>query len=251
MPRPSIVELHAIPDHGHYGTNIYYYNQDLFETAGIPLPTPEWTVDDLEAAAVAITAAPTTYGFRANGGGAEHMPGYLRMFGGDLLSEDGTTCKLSEEGSVAALRWLYDLQFTEKVDPCTCGDTTRDSFLPGTVGMYNWTPGFVAEFIKVPDWTFTWGAQVVPLGPDGQRSSQASGAFCITGNSKHPNEAFEVLDFFSTSKMVSSMYLVARVAPVDAPMFGQVTAWRSSARSTRRLPIPSSRARSPGPQRPH
>lgn len=192
-------ELHAIPNHGHYGTNVYYYNQDLFEAAGVDLPTPEWTTDDLVTAAKAITDAPTTYGFRAVGSGAEHMPGYLRMFSGDLLSPDGTICRLNEEGSVAALRWLYDLQFTEQVDPCTCGDTTRDNFVAGQVGAYNWTPGFVAEFQNVPDWTFTWGAMVVPLGPNGERSSQVSaGAFAITGNSQHPNEAFEVLDFFST-----------------------------------------------------
>ena len=192
-------ELHALPNHGHFGTNIYYYNADLFEAAGLDLPTPEWTVDDMQAAAKAITDAPTTYGFRANGGGSEHMPGYLRMFGGDLLSEDGTTCLLGEEGSVAALQWLYNLQFVEKVDPCTCGDTTRDNFVAGQVGIYNWTPGYVAEFQKVPDWTFKWDATVVPLGPNGERASQVSaGAFCITGGSKHPSEAFEVLDFFST-----------------------------------------------------
>jgi ABC-type glycerol-3-phosphate transport system substrate-binding protein len=192
-------ELHAVPNHGHYGTNVYYYNQDLLEAAGMPLPTPEWTVDDLVTSAVAVTDAPTTYGFRAVGSGAEHIPGYLRMFSGDLLSPDGTRCLLSEEGSVAALRWLYDLQFTEQVDPCTCGDTTRDNFVAGTVGIYNWTPGFVAEFQKVPDWTFTWGAMVVPLGPEGQRSSQVSAAgFAITGNSQHPSEAFNILDFYST-----------------------------------------------------
>jgi ABC-type glycerol-3-phosphate transport system substrate-binding protein len=192
-------ELHAIPNHGHYGTNVYYYNQDLIEAAGFEVPTPEWTIDDLEQMAIAITDAPTTYGFRAVGGGAEHIPGYLRMFSGDLLSPDGTRCLLNEEGSIAALQWLYDLQFVHKVDPCTCGDTTRDNFVAGQVGIYNWTPGFAAEFQKVPDWTFTWGAQVVPAGPEGQRGSQVSAAgFCITGGSEHPNEAFQILDFYST-----------------------------------------------------
>ena len=192
-------ELHAIPNHGHYGTTVYYYNRDLFEAAGAELPTPDWTTDDLTAAAKAITNAPEVWGFRAQGAGSEHMPNYLRMFGGELLSEDGTRCLLTEEGSVAALQWLYDLQFVEQVDPCTCGDQARDNFVAGTVGVFNATPGLVAEFQKVPDWTFAWDAMVVPAGPTGLRGSQVSaGAFGITGNSQHPNEAFQVLDFFST-----------------------------------------------------
>src|SRR5690606_3645380 len=105
---------------------------------------------------------------------------YLRMFGGDLLSPDGTRCLLDDERSIAALRWLYDLQFELQVDPCTCGDNTRDNFVAGQVGVYNWTPGYAAEFQNVPDWTFTWGAMVVPAGPEGHRSSQVSaGAFAI------------------------------------------------------------------------
>jgi multiple sugar transport system substrate-binding protein len=192
-------QLHAIPNHGHYGTTVYYYNKDLFTAAGVDLPTPEWTVDDLVTAAQAITNAPDTWGFRATGTGQEHIPNYLRMFGGELLDAEGTRCLLSEENSLAALRWLHDLQFVEQVDPCTCGDQSRENFVAGQVGIFNTTPGLVAEFQKVTDWTFEWDSMVVPAGPDGLRGSQVSaGAFCITGNSKHPSEAFQVLDFFST-----------------------------------------------------
>jgi ABC-type glycerol-3-phosphate transport system substrate-binding protein len=192
-------ELHAVPNHGHYGTAVYYYNRDLFEAAGAAIPVPEWTTDDLTAAAKAITNAPDVWGFRATGTGQEHVPNYLRMFGGDLLNPEGTRCLIGEEGSVAALQWLYDLQFTEMVDPCTCGDQARDNFVAGQVGMFNTTPGLVAEFRNVTDWTFTYETMVVPAGPTGLRGSQASGAgFCITGNSAHPNEAFQVLDFYST-----------------------------------------------------
>jgi multiple sugar transport system substrate-binding protein len=192
-------ELHAIPNHGHFGTTVYYYNKDLFEASGAALPTPEWTVDDLTTAAKAITKEPEIWGFRGTGTGQEHIPNYLRMFGGDLLNAEGTRCGLSDEGSIAALKWLYDLQFVEKVDPCTCGDQQRENFVAGQVGMFNTTPGLVAEFQKVTDWTFAWDTMVVPAGPEGLRGSQVSaGAFGITGNSAHPNEAFQVLDFFST-----------------------------------------------------
>ena len=61
-------QLHAIPNHGHYGTTAYYHNKTLLEKAGIAPLTPEWTTDDLVAAAMAVTAAPEVWGVRTSGG---------------------------------------------------------------------------------------------------------------------------------------------------------------------------------------
>ncbi|MCL4857790.1 MAG: sugar ABC transporter substrate-binding protein [Caldilineaceae bacterium] len=194
-------QVHAIPNHGHFGTVVYYYNKTMYEEAGLEIPSPEWTVDDLVERSVALTEAPEIWGFRASGGGQEHIPSYLRTFGGDLLNEEGTQCLLLEEGSVQALRWLYDLMETHKADPCLCGDQQRENFTAGKVGSFNTTPGLIAEFRNVTDWPFEWDATIGPLGPNGLRGSQVSGAaFCITGNSKHPFEAFQVLDFYSTKE---------------------------------------------------
>jgi ABC-type glycerol-3-phosphate transport system substrate-binding protein len=195
-------KLYGIPNHGHYGTVVYYFNKNLYEAAGADLPHIDWTTDDLVAGALKTTNAPETWGFRSVQG-TEHTPSYLRMFGGDLISDDGTKCLLGEEASIQALRWLYDLKETHKVDPCICGDQVRENFVGGKVGAYNWTPGFVAEFSKVTDWTFEWDVTAAPIGPTGVRGSQVSGAgFCMTppAAEKHPNETFKVLEFFSTKE---------------------------------------------------
>jgi multiple sugar transport system substrate-binding protein len=195
-------KIYGIPNHGHYGTVVYYFNKNLYEAAGADLPNPEWTTDDLVAGALKTTNAPETWGFRAVQG-SEHTPSYLRMFGGELLSADGATCLLGEEHSVAALRWLYDLKATHQVDPCICGDQIRENFVAGKVGAYNWTPGFVAEFSKITDWSFTWDVTPAPFGPEGTRGSQVSGAgFCMTppGAERHPEAIFKVLEFYSTKE---------------------------------------------------
>ncbi len=206
---PSIMQtltvdgkLYGIPNHGHYGTVVYYYNKSLYENAGTVIPSIDWTTEDLVAGAQAVTVAPETWGFRAMMG-SEHTPSYLRSFGGELLSEDGTTCLLGSEGSVAALRWLYDLKETYQVDPCICGDQYRENFVAGKVGAFNTTPGLVAEFSRVTDWGFEWDVTAAPVGPGGQRGSQVSGAgFCMTppAAEKHGEAAFKVLDFFSTKE---------------------------------------------------
>jgi multiple sugar transport system substrate-binding protein len=207
---PNLIEaltldgkLMAIPNHAHFGTVIYYFNKTMFQDAGLELPNPEWTNADWVEAGKALTKAPETWGFRTNGSGGEYIPSYLRMFGGDLYSPDGTKTLIAEEKSVAALKWLYDLMYTDKVDPCICGTDASNNFIAGKVGAFNATPGFAANFYLMPksDWTFEWDATVAPLGPTGLRGSQVSGAgFCITKNSKNPNEAFQVLDFYSTKE---------------------------------------------------
>lgn len=195
-------KLYGIPNHGHFGTVVYYFNKDLYEASGADLPNMEWTSDDLVAGAMKVTKAPDTWGFRSQQG-QEHTPSYVRMFGGEVLSEDGTKCLLGEEKAVQALQWLYDLKATHQVDPCICGDQVRENFVAGKVGAFNTTPGLVAEFSKVTDWAFTWDVTAAPLGPEGIRGSQVSGAgFCMTppAAEKHPNETFKVLEFFSTKE---------------------------------------------------
>ncbi|NJN84956.1 MAG: sugar ABC transporter substrate-binding protein [Caldilineaceae bacterium] len=197
-------QLHAVPNHGHFGTTAYYHNKTLLEESGAALPNPDWTTADLTAAGLAVTKAPEIWGMRAQGGGQEHIPSYLRTFGGDLLNEDGTRCLLTEEGSVAALKWLYDLMKTEEVDPCLCGDDINENFLAGKVGIHNTTTGLVGQYANLTnngEMGFDWGVTVGPVGPNGDRGSQVSAAaFCITGNSDHPNEAFNILDFYSTKE---------------------------------------------------
>lgn len=197
-------QLHAIPNHGHYGTTAYYINKTLIAESGMAVPDSSWTVDDLLAVASATTSAPEVWGMRASGTGQEHIPSYLRTFGGDAINEEGTQSMFDQDGTIAGLRWLYDLQHSNAVDPCLCGDQIHENFVAGTVAIYNTTTGRVGQYNNMAnagELPFEWDAIVSPIGPDGVRGSQVSAAaFCITGNSKHPSEAFEVLTFYATKE---------------------------------------------------
>ena len=197
-------QLHAIPNHGHYGTTCYYHNKTLMEEAGMEPPGPDWTVDNLVDISAAVTQPPEVWGMRSSGTGQEHMPSYLRIFGGDVLNEEGTQSLLLEDESVAALRWLYELQHKHEVDPCQCGDQINENFVAGTVGIYNTTTGRIGRYKNMKEAgeiEFEWDAVVGPIGPTGLRGSQVSAAaFCVTENSKHPAEAFQILTFYATKE---------------------------------------------------
>jgi len=161
-------------------------------------------VDDLLAVAKATTAAPEVWGMRASGTGQEHIPSYLRTFGGDAINEEGTQSMFDQEGTIAGLRFLYDLLHSNEVDPCLCGDQIHENFVAGTVAIYNTTTGRVGQYnnmAQAGELPFEWDAIVSPIGPDGVRGSQVSAAaFCVTGNSDHPSEAFDVLTFYATKE---------------------------------------------------
>src|SRR5215212_10703440 len=87
-----------------------YYNKDLFEAAGVALPSEGWTTDDFKQAAAALTSgegADKTYGFYADTWWAVWLP-YVWMNGGDILSADGTQCTLKDPLPVEAFNGFAD-----------------------------------------------------------------------------------------------------------------------------------------------
>ncbi|MEX1020533.1 MAG: sugar ABC transporter substrate-binding protein [Litorilinea sp.] len=194
--------LYALPNHGNYSTATFYYNVDLYEEAGVALPNPDWTLDDLVSGAQEITNAPEVWGFRTTTSDT-HVIQALRMFGGDLINADGTQSLLLEEGSVQGLQWLYDLRNTYEVDPCLCnpGGEIRGGFIGGNVACYNATTGDASELSQVEDMASRWDVTVAPIGPTGERASALSAAnFCVTQNSSNPYEAFDVVAFFCSQE---------------------------------------------------
>ena len=84
-------------------------NKTMFEDAGVDLPPLEypsdaWSWETFAEAAVALTDADSlTYGF-ASGNSADHSISHGRALGGDVLSEDCMTFRMSEEPMVRLSR---------------------------------------------------------------------------------------------------------------------------------------------------
>ena len=101
-------------------------NKTMFEDAGVDLPPLEypsdaWSWETFAEAAVALTDADSlTYGF-AGGNSADHSISHGRALGGDVLSEDCMTFRMSEEPMVRAFQNTADLMLMEggAVDPET------------------------------------------------------------------------------------------------------------------------------------
>ncbi|WP_193106109.1 sugar ABC transporter substrate-binding protein [Brachybacterium sp. FME24] len=89
-----------------------WFNQELFEKAGVDLPTDEWAWEDLHAAAKEISDQLEDEGIYGFAGGAYNQELFYNLIfqaGGAVLNEDATEAEYSSPGSREALQFLRDM----------------------------------------------------------------------------------------------------------------------------------------------
>lgn len=198
-------KLYAIPrDTAPYAC--VYYNKKLFDQAGVPYPNDDWNVLDLLDKAKKLTRSDkdgrvTQYGFYTWA-----WMNFVYAFGGGLVNNvnNPTKCTMDSKDSLAGLEFYSDLINKYKVHPTSTAMTNlamgvQGMFMTGRLAMFAsgiWeTPGL--RSIK----DFEWDVALFPKGPDGRRAFGTGGSgYCILKDSKHPDEAFEVIKALSGKK---------------------------------------------------
>jgi multiple sugar transport system substrate-binding protein len=199
-------KLFALPVHGHYGTNVLYYNANLIKAAGINVPADgSWTVDDMVAAAQKVVRkGDDVWGFFPATDLSESGVFYIREFGGEFLDEAGKKCLLDSSESRTGLEWVRNAQAKFQ----TIDNLYRDGgftriFEAGQLGFFNATPAQVALYKKPGQQVikFELGVALFPRGPGGRRGTQASGSgMGLVGTAKQ-DASWEWIKFI-TSKDV-------------------------------------------------
>jgi ABC-type glycerol-3-phosphate transport system substrate-binding protein len=221
-------KLYGLPNHGNFGENVMYVNLDLTRKAGIdvPLATGEWNTDQLIEMSRKLTRPadgewalwPALYNYS--------ILTYLRLFGGDVLSQDGKRCTIDTAESRAALQWVYDLQYKHQVceNLYAAGngggrDATTGGFKQGKQAFVNWTTGGAAEW-KAPGQQiikFNMGITLFPKHPSGRRSSViiTHGAG-VTGTAKQ-DAAWQWVQFITNKENGVNMVLGNAGSPGARP----------------------------------
>ncbi|MCA0453675.1 MAG: extracellular solute-binding protein [Chloroflexi bacterium] len=189
--------LYMIPSS--YDVVTMYYNKTLFEQAGAPLPTAESTWDDVIASCKTILEATGAYCFPAgtNGGTtkwwATYVP-WIKGFGGDILSEDGTTVLLSSPESLAGLKAYTDIWTTHGVGQPFDFDAGGDCFMVGKCALQFTIPGPMASLRAIDPQPFEWDVEVIPSFADGTKiTGMGTYGFSISANAKDPQLAWDFI----------------------------------------------------------
>ena len=188
-----------------------FYNIGKFEEKAIPLPTEDWTYDQMQETAEKFTVRQgsevTEWGGGRKFGGDLALMAVLRAFGGDLYNEDGTKTLIGAKESQEAITWWFDRRLKDQVlaidlvdnkplYPRTMMEQGKSAFAVG----YN--PGDrLAVASAMNPAGARWGLVLQPKGPGGRRG----GAFFnsptgIARVSKVPDEAWELLKFFANKE---------------------------------------------------
>src|SRR6056297_2278857 len=169
-----------------FSTVVLYYNQDLFDEAGVAYPTNDWTWDDLIAAATQLTDA-------QNRVWGVHQPVQFWEFykvaeqaGGGLVLDP--TIQIDTPENREALHYLVD-------------KTREHGVMPTTAEM----SGMVDTFINTAD--FAWDIAVEP-GQDRKATHFFSNAAVVNENASDVDAAWKWVEFLSSHPAVAE----ARIA---------------------------------------
>lgn len=177
---------------------VLFYNADLFDAAGLEYPTSDWTWEQEQAAAEALTDA-------AAGVWGDYQPiSYYEFYktlaqaGGEFLNADGTAVAFNSPEGIAAANWLVGKSGTT-MPTAEQGAGTPDFdsalFADGKLGM--WHTG-IWMFGALADTDFTWDIAVEP-GDVQHASAMFSNAVGVSAGSEHIEAATAFAQFLTSS----------------------------------------------------
>jgi multiple sugar transport system substrate-binding protein len=193
--------LYMIPSS--YDVVTMYYNQTMFEEAGAPLPTPEWTWDDYIAACTTILEATGKYCF-ANGGGlptfewwAWVVP-FVQGYGGSLIGEDGMATLTTPE-TLAGFQAYVDLWTAHGIAQPLDFDAGGNCFIVGECATAFFIPGFMSAIRALDPQPFEWNVEVVPSHPEGKFTGMGTYGYAVSANAQDPALAWDFVKHLASA----------------------------------------------------
>lgn len=191
-----------------------WYRSDLLEKYGYDVPE---TYEEAVEIAQHIQEEEGIQGFTMHWGRSEQLivsfTEFLHANNGDFFDEDGNVTVNSPE-AVEALQFMVDMMNEyEVVSPSAVGNSTpEDSRIPFTQGQALFNPnwGYVYSINQADDSAVkdkTWVASNFMF-EGGQKANSVGGwNFAISSSSNHPEEAWEVIKWFTSVENQKEMLI--------------------------------------------
>ncbi len=189
---------------------VIYYNKDMFEAAGVPLPTDDWTQEDFYAAAKKLTnPEKKIYGYRQPGDWADQIWGWLSRTGAKYDVTGKKSVGFDSPELLNGLKFLYDMVYVDKVSPnpadlTAMGKGANVMFVNQTVAMESAGLWMLPTY-KENKLDFNWDVVKMPKAAN-QNTLAGVLNWSISKSSKHKDEAWDLLKFLTGPE---SMKIVA------------------------------------------
>jgi len=215
--------LYALPYD--VGPVMMFYNKDMFDAAGVPVPKAGWTADEFVAAAKKLTAN-GKHAIAPNTADLFVESQVLAYNGGRVLKED-STMDASDPTFAKGLQWVSDLTSKEKVSPeLPGGDTafSANEFMAGNTAMSIDGPWSLLD-VKAKA-KFKVGVTTLPAGPGGGKTFSAGSGWGISKQCATPDKAFAALKEMTGDKVLGNLAAAGRAL---AARTAQQTKWIDNA----------------------
>jgi multiple sugar transport system substrate-binding protein len=204
------------------------YNEDLFKAAGVDVPTADWTWDDFQAAAKALTnPSKQQFGFAYPIDSSEdtvwHYDAMLWEAGGDILNADNTEAAFNSPAGLEALTTLQTMAVTDGsvfLDQQNVGKID-ELFNAGKIGMLVTGPWALSSYPSVD-----YGVQIMPMYDGGSHATIAGPDMWVLfdNGDGRGDAAWEFMNWFTAADQVTqdsrtSGHLPIRNSVVQEPGF--------------------------------
>ena len=189
----------ALPFKGKMATVSLFYNQSIFEQAGMKPPDLNTSLNDLAEMATKLTKPDGSQwgivGARFNS--TRNLTGILRRFGAEVFDKEQKKATLDTNEARAGFAWYYDAFHRRKFMTIT---DAQKNFREGRAAMQiHYDYNDKSNIHKAAETAgFKYSATMISKGPTGKRGGVwIPDALQLYSGSKNPDEAFTALVFLA------------------------------------------------------
>jgi multiple sugar transport system substrate-binding protein len=213
----------------YHGALALFYNKDLFDQYNVDYPDESWNQDDYLEAMRRLT-------HDRDGDGKVDLWGsmidvswdriqvHVNAWGGNFVDpQDAHISRMGEPEALAAMEWLRARMWDDHVmatflDVQNMG--TRQAFAAGKVAMTEDGSWALKDILTAAD--FRIGVAPMPAGPVRRATLTTTDGFGIYANTRHPQQAWELLQFLISEEYSLAMARANFLQPARASL---VEAW--------------------------
>lgn len=200
-------KYYALPeDLSAYGI---YINKTMFDAAGIPVPTGDWTWDEFYELSAAF--AKSEGGRQTQWGGfvsanSWAMRGILKANGGEMFNADGTKVAINNEENVESFRQIGAAVKAGAIPSFDGLPTGIDAFAGGLVAMFMNGSWYAAGAEAAIGDRFEWTIVNLPKGSTGKREiATAGGGWGMSRDAKNPEATFAFLENLTSAEVQADL----------------------------------------------
>ncbi len=199
-------ELYCLPQN--ISSLVVYYNEDMFEAAGVPLPKDGWTWDTFVAAAQALTQDTDGDG-TVDQYGVVVEPSLYRMAsfiwgaGGEVVddTENPTTLTIDTPAAIDGLTKFISLGASGfgvvPTEEEVAAEADQDRFMRGGAGMFLQSRRPVPTLREIED--FSWNVTSLPV-LDEAATVLHSDAFCMSAGTGNADAVWTFIEYAGSAE---------------------------------------------------